>query len=167
MFTELSLLWSSVVLIVTFSQRRRGSRPRCGPSTQRSLPPPWHEGQYQVHVENNKKSIYDGSRLNFSCREKMKMNFQFLFIKLYIGSLTFDVPSLRLPRPDLLPLVKESQIVHFYGTGALSSSIIINWSQSLFVHKSNMECHGSSEKPQEFHSHFSLLRAKTHIFFLL
>jgi len=32
-------------------------------------------------------------------------------------SLTFDVPSLRLPRPDLLPLVKESQIVHFYGTG--------------------------------------------------
>ena len=33
-------------------------------------------------------------------------------------SLSLDRPSLRLPRPDLAPLLKETHTVHFYGTGA-------------------------------------------------
>ena len=33
-------------------------------------------------------------------------------------SLSLDRPNLRLPRPDLAPLLKETQTVHFYGTGA-------------------------------------------------
>jgi len=32
-------------------------------------------------------------------------------------SLSLDRPNLRLPRPDLAPLLKETQTVHFYGTG--------------------------------------------------
>ena len=39
------------------------------------------------------------------------------FCKYSLCSLSFDLSSLRLPRPELLPLIKESQTVHFYGTG--------------------------------------------------
>ena len=77
------------------SQRRCSSRAGRRPPTKRPLSTSWHERQHQVGG-----FVVRIINLTFS-----------------ICSLSFDLPSLRLPRPDLLPAIKDSQIVHFYGTG--------------------------------------------------